>query len=200
MEIKNCIENALKEKSKLTKDILAIDGMSSRFNRHLLNNLGAEFDRFNYLEIGVHKGSTYVSSLYKNNVINSWAIDDWSQFQDQTKYFIDNCNKFNIPVNFISSNCFTVDTKEIRDINFYFYDGNHWTDETKKGLTYFYDSFVDEFLYVVDDFEWLDVQLGVKIGIKECNLKIKYENHLESDVMNNEEGWWNGLGIYVLQK
>ena len=42
--------------------ILAIEGMSSRFNRHLLNNLGSAFEKFNYLEIGVHKGSTYVSS------------------------------------------------------------------------------------------------------------------------------------------
>lgn len=200
MEISKCIKNAEREISRLNKDILKIEGMSSKFNRHLLNNLGSGFDRFNYLEIGVHKGSTYISSLYGNNVIDAWAIDDWSEFQDQTPYFLDNCKKFDIPVNFINADCFTVDTSKIRDINFYLYDGNHWTDKTARGLTYFYDSFDDEFLYVVDDFDWESVRQGAEIGIKECNFKIKYENYLASNIGNNENGWWNGLGIYILKK
>lgn len=200
MNIEKCIIDAQNEISKLTPDILSIEGMSSKFNRHLLNNLGSEFNNFNYLEIGVHKGSTYVSSLFGNNVKNAWAIDDWSEFQNQQAYFLGNCERFGVPVNFMNKNCFEVDTSAIRDVNFYLYDGNHWTDKTAKGLTYFYDSFADEFLYVVDDFDWEGVRQGAEQGIQECNFKIKYYKYLESNVGNNENGWWNGLGIYILSK
>ena len=200
MDILKSIENALKETSKLNADVLAIEGMSSRFNRHLLNNLGSGFEKFNYLEIGVHKGSTYVSSLYKNNVNEAWAIDDWSQFEDQTPYFLGNCERFGVPTNFINADCFTVDRRKIKDINFYLYDGDHWHNKTAQGLIYFYESLSDEFLYVVDDFDWEGVQLGTKWGIAECNLKIEYENYLRSNIGNNADGWWNGLGIYILKK
>lgn len=195
-----CLIMHILKKSKLTADILAIDGMSSCFNRHLLNNLGAIFESFNYLEIGVHKGSTYVSSLYKNNVKKAWAIDDWSQFDNQAAYFLENCQRFEVPVEFISADCFTVDTEKIRDINYYLYDGNHWTDKTAKGLTYFYDCFADEFIYVVDDYDWEGVQQGAEIGIKECGFKVKYQRYLKSGIGNNPDGWWNGLGIFVLEK
>lgn len=200
MEISKCIENALSEKSKLNDDILAIPGMSSRFNRHLLNNLGAEFDKFNYLEIGIHKGSTFISSLYKNNFVDVWAIDNWSLYENQSVCFLDNCDKYHIPVYFISADCFTVDTKNIRDINFYLYDGDHSVENTAQGLKYFYDCFAGEFLFVVDDYDWDSVSQGVKMGIKKCGFKIKYENYLESHITNNINGWWNGLGIFILTK
>jgi hypothetical protein len=200
MDIQKCIDNSLKEKSKLNGNILSIDGMSSRFNRHLLNNIGAEFESFNYLEVGVHKGSTYISSLYENNIINAWGIDDWSQFGDQSVIFLDNCRKFNVPTKFIGLNCFNIDSNAIRNIDFYFYDGNHYAYETKRGLIHFYNSFSDEFLYVIDDYDWAEIQEGTREAINSCNFKIRYENYLKSGVMNNSDGWWNGLGIFILQK
>jgi hypothetical protein len=200
MDINKCIENAINGVSKLNTDILAIEGMSSVMNRHLLNNLGAEFDKLNYLEIGVHKGSTFVSSLYRNNVNEALAIDNWSEFQNQRGYFEGNCQRFNIPYKFIEADCFSIDTSLIKNVNFYLYDGNHWTDKTAKGLTYFYDSLANEFLFVVDDFDWIGVREGADIGIKECNFKVKESVILESNIGNNENGWWNGLGIFILQK
>lgn len=200
MNIEKCIDNAIKGISKLHPDILSIEGMSSAMNRHLLNNLGGNLNGFNYLEIGVHQGSTFVSSLYGNDVIQAWAIDNWSEFQNQRGYFEGNCQRFNIPYKFIEADCFSVNSREIDNIGFYLYDGNHWAEQTAKGLSYFYDSFLDEFLYVVDDFDWEGVQQGVELGIKQCNFNVKYYNYLESNIGNNAEGWWNGLGIFILQK
>lgn len=197
--IEECIMRALEGKSKLIAEILDIDGMSSVTNRHLFNNMGAIFDKFNYLEIGVHKGSTYISSLYKNNVIDAWAIDDWSQFEDQSDLFIDNCLLFDIPVNFLDVNCFSIDVTQIRDIDFYFYDGHHGMSETAKGLIHFYDSFSDKLLYIVDDFDWPEVRDGTAQGIEECNLDIEYYKHLAVNIENGDN-WWNGLGIFILNK
>lgn len=199
-KIKYCIEMAKIGASKLTDDILAIEGMSSASNRHLLNNLGAMFDRFNYLEIGVHKGSTYVSSLYRNNVVKAWAIDDWSQFQDQSAVFMANCERFGVPVELINANCFTIDTSPIKDINFYFYDGHHGFIETAMGLTCFYDSLAKEFLYIVDDYDWDDVERGTEEAIKFLGLSVEYSIHLESTSCNENKSWWNGLGVFVLRK
>lgn len=200
INLQKCIKNAENGISKLDKEIFSIYGMSSARNRHLLNNLGAELTDFNYLEIGVHQGSTYISSLYQNKVKDSWAIDDWSEFYNQKINFINHCKKFKVQCNLIEADCFTVDVSKIRNINFYLYDGNHWDDKTTMGLTYFYDSLADEFLYVVDDFDWDGVQLGTFRGIERCNLKIKEQIYLESHIGNNEDGWWNGLGIFILQK
>ena len=200
MNIEKCIDNAIMGISKLHPDILSIEGMSSAMNRHLLNNIGGNLNGFNYLEIGVHQGSTFVSSLYGNDVIQAWAIDNWSEFQNQIGYFEGNCQRFNIPYKFIEADCFSVNPREIENIEFYLYDGNHYTEQTAKGLSYFYDSFSDEFIYVVDDFDWEGVQQGVELGIKQCNFKVKHYNYLESNIGNNAEGWWNGLGIFILQK
>ena len=200
MNIKNCIERAIKGQSKLTDEILAIEGMSSVQNRHLLNNIGAEFESFNYLEIGVHKGSTFISSLYGNKVNRAWAIDNWSEFQNQFSEFEGNCYNFGIEHTLIQDNCFSVDPSLISDVNFYLYDGNHWDRETSMGLTHFYNSLADEFVYVVDDYDWEGVKLGTENGIKKCNLKIKEEIILFSGIGNNAGGWWTGLGIFILKK
>jgi hypothetical protein len=53
---------------------------------------------------------------------------------------------------------------------------------------------------VVDDYDWIGVQSGTKEGIKECGFEILYERYLESGIGNNEDGWWNGLGIFILKK
>lgn len=199
-KINKCIERAREGSSNLTADILAIEGMSSDANRHLLNNLGSVFDKFNYLEIGVHKGSTYISSLFRNNVVKAWAIDDWSQFENQSAVFMANCERFGVPAEFINANCFTIDTEKIRDVNFYFYDGHHGFTETAMGLTCFHNSLSDEFLYVVDDYDWDEVSRGTREAIKFLGLTVEYEQHLESVSPNDDRSWWNGLGIFVLRK
>jgi len=200
MDIKNCIEKAIRGESNLTNDILAIDGMSSAQNRHLLNNIGAELGSLNYLEVGVHKGSTFVSSLFGNNINRAIAIDDWSQFNNQGQVFKDNCSQFGIKYEFIESSCFNVNPHDINNINFYLYDGNHYRSETEMGITHFYESYANEFVYVVDDYDWDEVREGTKDGIKKCGLKVKKYIWLPSEALNDANSWWNGLGIFILQK
>lgn len=202
--IDKSIDNALKHISNIDNDdILSINGMSSERNRHLLNNL-LNINDVNYLEIGVHKGSTFVSALYKNNINSSYAIDNWSEFNngDIKSEFLKNCNNFNINnFKFIENDSFKLDLNDIKNkINIYFYDGNHTTESTIKSLEYYYDILDDEFIFIVDDYDWDYVQKGVKIGIENCKLNIIYEKYLKSDFCGDKNTWWNGLYIVILKK
>lgn len=200
--IEDSILNATNGKSKLTSDILAIDGMSSSSNRHLLNNL-VDIPDINYLEIGVWKGSTFISALYQNNVSSAYAIDDWSQFMeyDLKGCFLNNCNNFNINYKLIEDNCFAVDLSNIKSkIDVFFYDGNHDRKLTRNAIVYYYNVLADEFMYIIDDYDWDDVNYGVDDAIVKMGLDVIYKKHLHSNGMNDTETWWNGIGIFIFRK
>ena len=74
---KNAIEQAIAGKSKLNKEALAVDGMSSIKSRHMLNNL-CDFPGAVYLEIGSWKGSTIIAASY-NNKGDFYAIDSFQK-------------------------------------------------------------------------------------------------------------------------
>lgn len=191
------IEKSKRGESKLTPEILMLPGMSSAWNRHLLNNL-VGIKRVNYLEVGVWQGSTFISALYGNEY-KATAIDNFSQYQDEKPKdnFHDYCQRFCIAYDFIEKDCFEVDW--LRDIDFFFYDGDHLPDKTAQSLTHFYNSFSDEFIYIADDYNWKGVREGVAEGIKQTGLKIEYQRWLRSE-NNDADKWWNGLGIFKFKK
>ena len=102
----------------------------------------------------------------------AWAIDNWSEFQNQYSEFEGNCYRFGIEHTLIQDNCFSVDPVLISDVNFYLYDGNHWNRETSMGLTHFYNSLADEFLYIVDDYDW-GSQIRNKNGVRRATLRLR---------------------------
>ena len=195
-EVEQNITKATLGQSKLTPGILLMEGMSSEWNRHLLNNI---LDRsgINYLEVGVWHGSTFISALYGNKV-NAYAVDNWSEFNDgDSKYsFHKNCCDFGVSgFTFFEMDAFTVDLTKINNkINVFFYDGDHNYEQTRKALTYFLPVLDNEFLFIADDYTWDGVFKGVRDGIKYCNLNIKQMWELK------EKDWWNGLGIFILKK
>jgi len=202
--IENSISKALIEKSKLSVEILSIEGMSSSKVRHFLNNL-LELDNVKYLEIGVWLGSTFISSMYKNKPIQAHAIDNFCEnfgmspcrelFHAFCKSFID--DKL---YTFIDNDSFTVDLSNIKfPINIYFYDGNHSEESQEKALTY-YDNILDDiFIFLVDDYNYKSTRIGTKNGIKKMGYKIEYEQVLESGACD-PKSWWNGFYIAVLSK
>lgn len=128
--VKSSIAAADSGSSRLSKNILEIQGMSSSKGRNVLNNL-CHFDGVKYLEIGCWKGSTFVSALFgnKEKISAAFAIDNWSEFGGPYQEFKENCNKYisDIHYNFYSHNCFSVDPQSFikEKINVYFYDGGH---------------------------------------------------------------------------
>lgn len=195
--------------SKLTNDILNLDGFSSYKIRHLLNNI-LNINDANYLEIGTYKGSTFISALYNNNIKNAYAIDNWSEFaekEDIKQIFMFNCYKYleAKKFNFIEGDCFNIDKSLIKQkINIYLYDGNHDEQSQYNALKYYYDILDDEFIFMVDDFGFDHVERGTKNIISDLNLKSLFEINIQSSqnkkVGNDKLNWWNGFFISLLKK
>jgi len=74
--IETAFENAENCNSKITDDIIQMEGMSGTKTRHFYNNLLNTEDA-RYLEIGTWKGSSVCSAMC-NNQAKVVCIDNWS--------------------------------------------------------------------------------------------------------------------------
>lgn len=196
--IKNAIECAKKEQSKLTHEILELPSFSSHKIKHLLNNLGAISNV--YGECGLHKGGMAVAATYQNN-LQSWGSDNWSLFQEggnSRRIFYENLEKYLNGFTIFEQDCFTIDLNALPITDFYIFDGAHDVESQKKGLTYFYPILANEFIFICDDFSWADPKMGTEMAIKELDLKVLFHDFLWDGKENGE--WHNGIGLYLLKK
>lgn len=196
------IKNAQLGISRLNSEILSLEGMSSNKVRHFLNNICSMEDG-RYLEIGVWKGSTFISALYQNNLLDATAIDNWALFSGPKDVFQRNLSSF-LPLNsytFYENDCFNFDLKNIKNkVNIYFYDGGHTQEDQRLAFTYYNDIFEESFIAIVDDYNWQDVQDGTQKAFKELGYKILFEQFLPSRWNGDIEGWWNGIYVAVISK
>jgi hypothetical protein len=188
--------------TKLVKEIFELPGMSSREGRILLNELLQEGDK--YLEIGVHKGSTFVSALYKNNV-QAVAIDNFSEFgtmEDNKKWFDQACKDHQITnFTFINRDCFSLyddEKKIINGTNVYFYDGRHEFEDQEKAISYYLNYLSDPFIIIIDDWNHAPVQRGTKSALQLTKVVVHKEWILDGSATN--KGWHNGMYIAVMSK
>ena len=204
--VKLAIENAETGVSRVSKAAMSVGGFTSDKIRHLLNNLCRISN--NYLEIGIFRGSTYVSANCNNKLHHSYAIDNWSQDfgeANNKEVFFRNMESINwgemdTEFKIIDQDCFEVDEKQITDVDCFFMDGNHSYESQRDVIIKFKDSMADVHIYVVDDCNWADVERGTRDGIKEAGYKILYENHLGKGLEGSVEQYWNGIGVFILKK
>ena len=201
--VKQSIENAINHKSNINDEILALEGMSSPKIRHFLNNI-TKLEKCNYLEIGCWKGSTIISALFQNNIQNYWAIDNFSEFGGPKEEFIKNFTKIlKYPPNLIDEHytSFNPIEKGIKDVNVYFYDGNHAEHSQELALSHYINSLQNEFIYICDDWNWHHVRTGTNNAIKNLKLNILYDIALQGITPGGDlELWWNGFYVAVLKK
>ena len=201
--IEKSFENAEKYYSKITNDIINMEGMSGTKTRHFYNNLLSTPDA-RYLEIGVWKGSSVCSAMCSNSA-TVLCIDNWSEFGGPKSEFLINFEKFkgNNNASFIESDCYNIDVSKLPKFNIYMYDGNHTNESHYKALLHFYDCLDDIFIFIVDDWNWENVQNETIRSIKNLNLKILYEKSIILPFDNSvvpEPNWWNGIYVAILQK
>lgn len=204
--VKQCIEAANTNKTKLSPEIFTIDGMSSPKVRTFLNNL-CSLAHCNYLEIGCLKGSTFISALYENkNIGDATAVDNWSEFGGTQDEFLKNINRFlpRPPYRFevYEQDCFTLNKAQIfkKPVNVYFYDGAHDADAQEKAFTYFNDILDDVFITIVDDWNWDDARRGTFKAFKKLGYEILFEQELQSRHFADMEQWYCGLYVAVIRK
>lgn len=199
--------NAENNFSKITQEILDIDGMSGKKTRHFYNNLLNTEDA-RYLEIGTWKGSSVCSAMC-NNKAKVVCIDNWSEFGGPKEDFLVNFEKFRgeNDATFIENDCYLVDVLTLPKFNIYMYDGNHTNESHYRALLHYYDCLDDMFIFIVDDWNWEDVRNGTLNSIEKLNLKVLYQREIRLTWDNShtsrpyaDNTWWNGIYVAILQK
>jgi hypothetical protein len=206
--LKVSFENAQKDESKCSQEILGLEGASGARTRHFYNNLLSIKD-ISYLEIGMWKGSTLCAAMYKNTA-TVVGIDNWSEFGGPKLEFLTNLNTFKGEnnVRIIEEDCFLVDTSTLPKFNVYMYDGEHSEESHYKALTHFISAMDKEFIYVCDDWNWEQVRNGTQRAIRDLELLIVYdiEIRLTNDNSHTPEDhselkiWHNGMYACLLRK
>jgi len=205
--LKRAIVSAEMGISKIDQDIINMEGMSGTKTRHFYNNL-LTMDDARYLEIGTWKGSSVCSAMCGNSA-SVLCIDNWSLFGGPKNEFMANFQKYkgkNI-AGFLEQDCFSVDVGSLPKFNIYLFDGDHSVESQRKALTHYIDCLEDEFILVVDDWNWEDVRRGTMEGINELKLHIKWyheirltDNNMHTPQPQASQTWWNGIFMAVMSK
>lgn len=196
--------NAENNISKIDSYIKEMDGMTGLKTRHLYNNL-LSIPNARYLEIGTWKGSSVCSAMCGNSA-TVLCIDNWSEFSGPKKEFLVNFEKYkgNNNATYIEDDCFTINVDKIGKYNIYMYDGNHSYDSHYKALKYYIKALENEFILIMDDWNWLDVRNATNNSIFDLNLDILWKKEIRlSDTdktTHDRNGWWNGIGVFFLKK
>lgn len=205
--IDTAFQNAENMVSKITNDIINMEGMSGTITRHFYNNLLNTEDA-RYLEIGTWKGSSVCSAMCGNKA-KVVCIDNWSEFGGPKNEFIANFTKFKgeNDATFIESDCYKVDASTLPKFNIYMYDGNHTDESHYKALMHYYNCLDDVFIFIVDDWNWKAVREGTARSIQKLNLKVLYEQKVRLTWDDSHtpqplaaKTWWNGIYVAILQK
>ena len=205
--IETSFKNAENNFSKITNDIINMDGMSGIKTRHFYNNLLNTEDA-RYLEIGTWKGSSVCSAMCGNKA-KVVCIDNWSEFGGPKNEFLLNFERYKgeNDATFIEDDCYKVDISIFSKFNIYMYDGNHSNESHYYALFHYYNCLDDIFIFIVDDWNWEDVRNGTKNSIHKLNLKVLYEKEIRLTWDNSHtpeslarETWHNGIYVAILQK
>lgn len=211
--IAESIKRALLGQSYVDPEALKIHGFATATMRHLFSNL-CHLDDITYLEFGTFCGATFVSA-FNNNPIHAVGIDDFTQPFEETgvrQQLADNLNRWKDTaktVQFFDCNGFDLSTGERGlgavmplPIDIYYYDGEHSFDNQVRALPAFFEMMADRFIFIVDDFQWADVEKGTQTGFDALSprLKIEHEWHLNGERPNDDPIWWNGVAIFLISK
>lgn len=205
--IEKALEKTESGQTKLIQRVFDIEGMTGRKTRIFYNNLCEINEPTNYLEIGAWKGSSTASSLYENSNLTSYICDNWSEFMGSYKDF---CESAGFAIDWSKTEIIEGDFKlldftSLSPIHIYLYDGPHGVKDHKHAITLLKNNLAPLSILLVDDWNWDCVREGTQLGFdKSPELQILYKKEIFAPIFTEKpgdnEGYWNGMGIFVLQK
>jgi hypothetical protein len=162
---------------------LDIPGLTSTRVQSLINGLAGKLG--SYLEVGSYLGSTGAAAL-KDNKIKAYFVDNWKEdvtpitqngtniVKNKKDKFISNIRPYikDNDVMLFDSHMFAVNTSDIKDVKFFFYDGPHDPVNTANAVQYYKDCLADTAVIIFDDANWDGVVKGATDGIKKAGLSI----------------------------
>ncbi len=196
--------------TKLPKEILDLEGMSSHKIRIMLNNLCENFDS-NYLEIGSWKGSTFISAMYKNTKTFGVSIDHHqefikTEFKTSAEFLKENCERYlvnNETYQLVTADCFKIKVPVEQKFNIYLYDGAHDYESQYKALTHYYYNLNTYFYFICDDFSTNNVENATRNALKDLDIEVLSEyKFFGNQTLPNAAttGFWNGYYVALCVK
>jgi hypothetical protein len=214
------VYNASINSSKLTDEILEMEGMSGYKTRHLYNNV-CNLPGAKYLEVGTWKGSSFISALYGNMLGHSYCVDNWSEFNDSVwgkdpySTFRTNVDRYlgegRKDLTILNKNCWDVTLHSQHDIgagsiDVFMYDGEHSYEAQKRAITHYAPFFSKYVIIMIDDWEcdWWHVRDATYEGLDEAGLKIHYVCEIPRSTPFGAyhcggNTFWNGCGVFVCE-
>ncbi|MEZ4373308.1 MAG: class I SAM-dependent methyltransferase [Polyangiaceae bacterium] len=191
--------------------LVDIEGLSSarvcRFLNDLVRNMAPEE---HYLEVGTWKGRTLMSAAIDNPGRTCFA-----------------CDKFRLVGRFTGLGCLakqalyrnieryqersarvvfhhTTSARLFREqripppIGVYFYDGDHSFAGTYHGIASVEPLLASRAVVLVDDWNDPVIRGATREALRAGTLDVLWERELEGD--HTEVGWWNGLGVFYVER
>ena len=205
--VDTAMENAENNISKISHDIIVLNGNVGLKTKHFYNNL-LNFPNAKYLDIGSWTGSSVCSAIH-NNSADIVCIDNWLSSGDTRLEFMLNLEKFKGEnnVTILEADYDKVNTDCLRNFNILIYDGDHSVISHDKILPHYYDALSDIFILVVDDWNMKNIRDQVLLSISRLNLKTLHQRAIRltwDDSFTRQpyaaNTWWNGMYVAVLQK
>jgi hypothetical protein len=207
--VHTAMQAALASEGKVPPELLSLHGMSGRKYRLFINSLVELCPNPRYLEIGTCAGSTLCSAIYGNKV-KALAIDNWSEFGGPTNTFYANLALFSSSSNKLSilnADFRSVDYSNIGKFNIYLFDGPHEEQDQYDALALTQKALDQEFVFIVDDWNWKQVRDGTLKAIDAIGATPLYIVEVfpevdgkASTVTHENSEWHNGYYIAVLRR
>lgn len=208
--IHSAMTTALALQHTLPEWLICLEGFSGKKYRFFINNLVRNIIEPRYLEIGSWAGSTAASAIYGNS-LSALCVDNWSQFGGPKEKFMVNIEKAKgegCEFRFIEDDFRSIDYETLNfKANIYLFDGPHEEKDQYDGIRFALPTLENEFVLIVDDWNWIDVENGTKRAISDCGLTV--ESFLEiktttdgshPSLQNENSDWHNGYFIAHIKK
>jgi len=203
------MQQAINGATPLPADVLTMQGMSGWRYRIFINELVRRVSNPAYLELGSWAGSTLCSTICGNS-LTAMAIDNWSEFGGPSQTFFSQVSKYvspNVKLSILNSDFRQVRWDAIGTYNIYLFDGPHSFDDQCDGIQVAMPALSDEFIVIVDDWNYEHVRNGTYEALKriavDCDFRLEIRTTLDGKqpTINMERSeWHDGYFIAVCKK
>jgi len=184
-----------------------IHGLTSHKIQSFLHNVCSCAET--YLEVGCYLGATAVPAI-DGNKLTAYFVDNWEENvqpvrEDHPRLPPNSKEDFlkNIQVHqgdndikIYDADLYQVDISDFKPIDVFFYDGPHGKNETKAAIKHYAPALSNQAIVIVDDANFDGTVEGAKQALEESGLHIHFERIILEELVENENGWWNG--VYIL--
>lgn len=195
---------------KLHPLVAAMQGMSGRKYRYLINNLVEATPDARYLEVGSWAGSTACAAMFRNS-LHATCIDNWAEFGGPKEAFLANIEAVKsdgVDFNFIERDFRQVNFAAIGQFNIYLFDGPHEEKDQYDGVVIAQPALDPVYTLIVDDWNWPAVRKGTEAALGAtatsvvCSIEVRTtqtDTHPQGAAFENSE-WHNGYYFAVCRK